>query len=694
MSKRTPKSVLLVEDDPGLAASIRAMLEHQGPDAFDFSHVSSLEEAERHLAQHSVDAILLDVAICSAAGMDAIARTRAAAFQAPIILLCGKEEERLAREILREGVHDYLIKDEFKLRELLLTMRSAFAHKSRQESQFAEMDRARVTLNAIGDAVICTDENGNISYLNPVAETMTGWPLQDVDGCPLAKAFHIVDASTGETAANPMKTAIGNSVPAKMPANCVLIRKDGTQVYIEDSVAPIHDSKGSAAGYVLVFRDVTAARALTAQLAHLAEHDALTGLPNRLLLSDRLGQAIARAGRDRSLVTILFLDLDSFKHINDSLGHRIGDELLKSVAKSLLGCVRLPDTVSRLGGDEFVVLLSDVQRQEYSAIAARRVMNVVGKPRLIAGHELRISASIGVSVYPDDGEDAETLIKNADIAMYQAKASGKQTFKFFKPEMNAIAVKRQAIEEELRGAMERNELTLHYQPKIDLKSGGVTGVEALLRWTHSTRGNVPPAEFIPVAEACGLMPALGVWVMREACRQGKAWSDAGLPRISMAVNVSILQLPDDSFLKRLRGILEKTGMDPKLLEIEVTESVLMRHPELTARMFHTLRDWGVRVAIDDFGTGYSCLSYLATLPLYALKIDQSFVRQIFTTPEHKAIVSTIMSMARDLGLHVTAEGVETPDELAFLKKQRCDEAQGYLFSKALPADGLAKFLEN
>jgi diguanylate cyclase (GGDEF)-like protein/PAS domain S-box-containing protein len=694
MCKKTAKAVLLVENDPGLAGAIRKMLNHQGPDAFELTQVSSLEEAERHLAGHKTDAILLDFAISSAAGMDAVTRTRAVAPQTPIILLCGKEEEQVAREILREGVHDYLVKDKFKLNELLLTMRNAFALTSSQELQFAEMDRARVTLNSIGDAVICTDETGNISYLNPVAETMTGWSLKDVDGCPLAKAFHIIDGSTGETAANPMKAAPGSSVPAKMPANCILIRKDGAQVYIEDSVAPIHDSKGAAAGYVLVFRDVTATHILTAQLAHLAEHDALTGLPNRLLLSDRLSQAIARAGRDKSLVAVLFLDLDGFKYINDSLGHRIGDELLKSVGKSLLECVRLPDTVSRLGGDEFVVLLSDVQRQEYSATAARRVLNVVGKPRLIAGHALQITASIGVSVFPDDGQDAETLIRNADIAMYQAKVSGKQTFKFFKSEMNEVAVKRQAIEEELRGAMERDELTLHYQPKINLKSGGITGVEALLRWTHPTRGNVPPAEFIPVAESCGLMPVLGAWVMREACKQSKAWTDAGLPKITMAVNVSILQLPDDSFLKRLRAILDKTGMDPKLLEIEVTESVLMQHPELTARIFHTLREWGVHVAIDDFGTGYSCLSYLAALPLYALKIDQSFVRQIFATPGHKAVVSAIISMARDLGLHVTAEGVESAEELAFLKKQRCDEAQGHLFSRALPADGLAKFLEN
>jgi len=694
MSKRAANAVLLIENDPGLTGTLREMLNQQGPGVFEFTQVSSLAEAERHLVVHSADVILLDYSLTYASGLDAVTRTRTAAPQVPIILLCGKEEEHVASETPREDVQDYLVKGQFNLKDLQRTVRNAVARKALQESQFTDMDRARVTLNAIGDAVICTDEKGNISYLNPVAEAMTGWSLRDVDGSPLDKAFHIIDANTGLAAANPMEKAIGEDRPAKIPEDCILIRKDGKQVYIEDSVAPIHDSNGKAAGYVLVFRDVTAARKLTEQLEHLAQHDALTGLPNRLLLSDRLGQVIARAERDKSLIAVFFLDLDGFKHVNDSLGHRIGDELLQSVAKSLLDCVRLPDTVSRLGGDEFVMLLSDVQQMESSAIAARRVLSAVGKARLIAGHDLRITASIGISVFPDDGLDAEMLIQNADTAMYQAKENGKQTFRFFKPEMNAIAVKRQAIEEELRGALERNELMLHYQPKINIKSGEITGVEALLRWTHPTRGEVAPAEFIPVAESCGLMPALGAWVMYEACRQSMAWVGAGLPGITMAVNVSILQLPNESFLKQLKTILGKTGMDPKLLEIEVTESVLMPQPELTARMFHALRDWGVHVAIDDFGTGYSCLSYLGKLPLDALKIDQSFVRQITSVPDSKAIVGAIISMARSLGLQVIAEGVETAEELAFLKKQRCDDAQGYLFSKALPADGLARLFEN
>jgi diguanylate cyclase (GGDEF)-like protein len=489
-----------------------------------------------------------------------------------------------------------------------------------------------------------------------------------------------------------MEDAIGQNAPAKMPPNCILVRRDGHEIYIEDSVAPIHSDDGQDAGAVLVFRDVTVARTLAAQVAHLAEHDALTGLPNRLLFADRLGQAIARAGRNESLIAVLFLDLDGFKRINDSLGHRIGDKLLESVAVRLEQCLRVPDTVSRLGGDEFVIMLLDVHQPEDAAIAARRILNAVADAHPIATHELYITASIGISVFPDDGLDTETLIKNADTAMYQAKESGRQTFKFFRPEMNVVAVERQAIEEALRGALERNEFTLHYQPKFNLKSGIIIGVEALLRWNHSTRGDIPPAQFISIAEDSGLMLSIGTWVLRTACGQAKTWADAGLPHITMAVNVSSIQLHDEEFLYQLTEVLEETGLDPRLLEIEVTESILMDRPELAARMFRVLREWGVRISIDDFGTGYSSLSYLGKLPLDAIKIDQAFVRQIDTNPEHKAIVGAIVSMAQSLKLRVIAEGVETAEELAFLKTRGCDETQGYLFSRALPADQFVSLL--
>jgi diguanylate cyclase (GGDEF)-like protein len=390
---------------------------------------------------------------------------------------------------------------------------------------------------------------------------------------------------------------------------------------------------------------------------------------------------------------VLFLDLDGFKHINDSLGHAIGDKLLQSIATRLKDCVRAPDTVSRQGGDEFVVLLPELRLPEDAALAARRLLQALAEGHSIGGHDLHVTTSIGVSVYPVDGLDAETLIKNADTAMYQAKENGHQSYQFFRPAMNVRAVERQSIEEHLRRALERQEFTLYYQPKIHLATAAITGVEALIRWTHPTRGSVPPVQFIPVAEDCGLILAIGAWVLREACAQARAWINAGLPVLTMAVNVSAMQFQNENFLEDLFEILDETGLDPKYLELELTESALMKRAELTASILSTLRGVGVQVAVDDFGTGYSSLSYLRRFPLDALKIDQSFVRQITTIPDETTIVKAIVNMGRSLNLRVIAEGVETQDQLDFLKMNRCDEAQGYYFSPPVLPQQFARLLE-
>jgi diguanylate cyclase (GGDEF)-like protein len=423
-----------------------------------------------------------------------------------------------------------------------------------------------------------------------------------------------------------------------------------------------------------------------------AQHDFLTGLPNRMLLNDRVNQAIIFAARLDKKVAVLFLDLDGFKHINDSLGHAIGDKLLQSIAKRLVKCVRATDTVSRQGGDEFVVLLSEMAHSEDAAIGARRLLQAFAEAHSIDQHELHVTASIGVSVYPDDGLDAETLIKNADLAMYQSKDDGRQNYQFFETAMNVRAVARQSIEESLRRALERKEFTLVYQPKVSLKTGGITGAEALLRWTHPTRGPVSPAEFIPVAEDSGLILAIDRWVLREACAQAYAWVDAGLPVITMAVNVSAMEFRDEKFLESTFGILRQTGLHPKFLELELTESVLMKRLASTESILKTLRASGVQLAIDDFGTGYSSLSYLGKFPMDVIKIDQSFVRQIASGPDEASIVTAMISMGRSLNLRVVAEGVETRDELLFLQAHQCDEAQGFYFSRPLVPDQFAGLL--
>jgi diguanylate cyclase (GGDEF)-like protein len=489
-----------------------------------------------------------------------------------------------------------------------------------------------------------------------------------------------------------MDNVIRQNQTAHLPGYCVFSRRDGREVPIEGSIAPIHDRKGHVTGTVIVVRDVTASRAMALQITHLAEHDFLTGLPNRLLLNDRINQAIVLAPRHEKQVALLFLDLDGFKHINDSLGHSIGDKLLQSTGKRLVDCVRAADTVSRQGGDEFVVLLSELEHPEDVAITARRILQELAKPHSIDQRDFHITTSIGLSVYPDDGLDAETLIKNADTAMYQAKENGRQRYQFFKPAMNVRAVERQVIEEGLRRALERQEFALHFQPKVNLRTGEITGAEALLRWTHPTRGMVSPAQFIPVAEDSGLILPIGNWVLREACKQARVWANAGLPSVTMAVNVSAMEFRQESFLEDVFGILKQTGLDPRLLELELTESVLMKHAETTESILKALRAGGVRLAVDDFGTGYSSLSYLRKFPIDALKIDQSFVRQITIAPDETTIVTAIISMGRSLKLRVVAEGVETQEQLAFLRVHECDEAQGYYFSRPVPPEQFARLL--
>jgi diguanylate cyclase (GGDEF)-like protein len=430
-----------------------------------------------------------------------------------------------------------------------------------------------------------------------------------------------------------------------------------------------------------------------AQLDHLAHHDVLTGLPNRMLLQDRLSHAIELARRQGRQFAMLFMDLDRFKHINDSLGHAVGDQLLQSVARRLVRCMRHSDTVSRQGGDEFVVLLSTIKHPDDAAISAQKILTALAVPHLIDELELHVSVSIGISIYPDNGRDAEALTKSADTAMYHAKENGRDNYKFFEQAMNIRAVQRQSIEAGLRRALERQEFVLHYQPKINLHSNLIVGVEALIRWQHPERGLMPPLQFLPIAEDCGLILPIGRWVLREACLQAQAWIRIGLRPITIAVNTSALEFNATDFLQNIRVTLDDTGLEPRYLELELTESVLMQDAEFTDSVLHGLANLGVKLAIDDFGTGYSSLSYLRQFPIDTLKIDQSFVSRITSSPDDATIVSAVINMGKSLKLRVTAEGVETPEQCAFLLAQHCDEGQGYYFSHPIAAEALATLLQ-
>src|SRR5882724_10280363 len=703
--------LLFVEDSQIDVESCMAELKRAGL-AVAADVVESREEFIKQVRTKTYDLILADYRLPTWKGTEAIHVLKQLGIAIPLIVVTGNLGEESSGECMRLGATDLVLKDHLPrlpvavgraLREESLRREALHAKEelakvndalAAQVSElFVEKERAQITLNCIGDAVVCTNISGKITFLNLVAERMTGWSWQEAAGRPMGEVFRILDATSRETTPSPMDRAIGQNRTVHLPPNCVLIRRDGFEIPIEDCVSPIKDRTGHATGAVIVFRDVSAARAMALQMTHSTQHDLLTGLPNRVLLNDRLSQAIALALRHGRKVAVLVFDLDGFKHINDSLGHPIGDKLLQSVANRLVDSVRGSDTVSRQGGDEFVVLLSEVAQSEDAAITARRTLQAVAEAHSIDEHDFHITTSIGVSVYPDDGLDAETLIKNADTAMYQAKENGRQSYQFFKPAMNARAVERQSIEENLRRALERQEFSLHYQPKINLRTGEITGAEALIRWTHPTRGPVAPGQFIPVAEDCGLILPIGNWVLREACKQARAWLDAGLPLGTMAVNISSMEFRDDNFLESVFAILKEAGLNPRSLEMELTESVLMKRAESAASVLKTLRASGVQVAVDDFGTGYSSLSYLRKFPIDALKIDQSFVRQITTASDDTTIVTAIISMGRSLKLRVVAEGVETQQELEFLQAHQCDEAQGYYFSRPVVARQFANLLK-
>jgi diguanylate cyclase (GGDEF)-like protein/PAS domain S-box-containing protein len=686
----SPK-ILLIENDPAAANEIRAALDAGASGSFDVEWIRQLSDGLERLSKRGIDAVLLALSLPDSQGIETFDKVFIAAPDVPILILGGNVTEALAKEAVRRGAQDYLLASHLDY-SLPRALRNAIERKAVEDALYVEKERAVVTLNSIGDAVLCTDIFGKITYLNLVAETMTGWQREEATGKPLAEVFRIIDGPTRKTARDPMEMAVEQNKTVGLTVNCVLIRRDGFESAIEDSAAPIHDRAGRVIGAVIVFHDVSAARAMSALMTHSAQHDVVTNLPNRLLLNDRITQAIALARRQRRPIAVIFLDLDRFKYINDSLGHATGDKLLQSVSRGLLASVRASDTVSRQGGDEFVILLSEITHPEDAARSAKTILLSLSAPCSIEGHDLHINGSIGISVYPEDGADAETLIKNADTAMYHAKESGRNNFQFFKADMNRKAVERQSLEGSLHRALEREEFLLHYQPKVNLNTGEITGVEALVRWQQPDRGLVPPAQFVPIAEDCGLIVQIGRWVLREACRQARSWQDAGLPPLPIAVNVSTVEFRDKGFVEGVGTILAETGLEARYLELELTEGVLMDDAETAASVLQELRTMGVHLAVDDFGTGYSSLSYLRQFPIDVLKIDQSFIHQITADPDDSTIVGAIINMGKSLKHQVVAEGIETQLQKAYLQTQQCAEGQGYLFSRPLAATQFAQLL--
>lgn len=659
---------------------------------FLVTRAERLDTALGLLEKTAFDAVLVDLTLPDCTGIDTFKQLIAAIPRIPILTLSATDEEADAIEAVELGAQGFLSKGYFASSLTPQSLRNIIQRKAVEERADKEQARAEIALNSISDAVICANIAGQVDYLNVAAEVLTGWSREDAYGEPVAKILKLINGTTREPMDNTVDLILTQNKVSSLPKDTVLIRKNGSEAPIEDSASPIHDHDGNLTGAVVVFHDISVAQAMVIKMAHLAQHDFLTNLPNRILLNDRIGQAITLAKRNGTQLAMLFLDLDNFKHINDSLGHATGDTLLKSVAERLSECVRGSDTVSRQGGDEFVILLGGGNYDEDVAHVAAKILDALAQPYKNDGVEMYITTSIGISLYPADGENAETLIKNADTAMYYAKGKGKNDYQFFSNDMNIRAVERQHIESNLRRALEKKEFLLHYQPKINLITGRISGVEALLRWNHPDWGMMMPERFMHIAEESGLILPIGRWVLKEACRQTRKWLDLGLSPVSMAVNISALEFRQANFLEGVRTILKETGLEAEYLQLEITESVLMDDASSSKTILQDLKEMGVQLAVDDFGTGYSSLSYLNQFPLDVIKIDQSFVEGIGKSADSKVIVGAVIGMGNNLKLRVIAEGVETADQLSFLKDRDCLEGQGYFFSMPVGAEDFGDLL--
>ncbi|MBL0224384.1 MAG: EAL domain-containing protein [Geobacteraceae bacterium] len=525
-----------------------------------------------------------------------------------------------------------------------------------------------------------TQPENPIIYVNPAFGRITGYEPHEA----LGRSMHFL---LGEDQEQAEFTEIHASLHEQREGSAVLrnYRKDGSLFWNDLSVSPVLDEAGNVAHFVWVINDVTEREQHEELLEYQASHDALTGLPNRNLLADRINQLLANARRYNMRVAVLFIDLDNFKLVNDSLGHALGDQMLVIQAERLHKIIRSGDTVARYGGDEFVVVVSNLEKSEDAATVAHNIQELVSRPFAIDGHEFGITCSIGISLFPKDGNDVDSLLKNADAAMYRAKEQSRNSFQFYTSEMNDRVVERMVIERHLRHALELGQLEVHYQPQVEVNNGQLVGVEALLRWHSPELGTVPPDRFIPLAEETGLIVQIGEWVLKTCCEQNKAWQKAGLTPVTISVNISARQLQKKDLSAVIAEILRESGLEPRFLELEIVESMVMHDVESAAVIMKDLKKLGIMLAMDDFGTGYSSLSYLKRFPFDKLKIDLSFVRDIMTDPESAAIARAIIAMAHNLNLRAIAEGVETKEQLDYLRQHGCDEIQGYYVSRPVTA---------
>lgn len=569
----------------------------------------------------------------------------------------------------------------------LSTIEEPFRRQQETEAALESSEKQlRTITNTLGEGVFVQDSNDTLMFMNPEAERLLGWKLQELQGKSLHNTIHNwrTDNTSFPREECPTYLAMKTSQSYRVEDD-IFIRKDGSVLPVAYVTSPILED-GIVVGAVTAFRDITEQKMAAQTIERLAYFDHVTGLPNRVLMEENLAEALQGAKESAGMIAVLFIDLDRFKDINDSFGHPVGDSFLVRVAERLNRCLESGDTVARFGGDEFIMILANIKSKDAAADRAAHILHTISYPIFVEGNELYTSASIGISMFPTDSEDIQMLLKHANVAMYQAKQMGRNLSQFYTDDIITKTPDRLALENDMRHAIERDELTLYYQPQIDIRTGEIVGMEALIRWNHPEHGMISPGVFIPLAEETGLIIPIGDWVLETACRQNQRWQELGYPPARVAVNLSAAQFFQEDVVGKIQSILAKTGLAAEYLELEITESIAMHSISRVTETLQELTETGVVISIDDFGTGYSSLSYLKNFPIKRLKIDQSFIRSIPNSTGDAAIATSIIAMAHSLGLKVLGEGVETEDQQNFLKERGCDEMQGYLFSRPLPLE--------
>lgn len=656
-------------------------------------HSAETEEAFRRLEAARFDFCFFDAASANGGFREFIPNVARRASDAPAVILFGVEDDAQGSALLRQGACDYLLRGRVDVATLSRSIRLVAERRAAETALALSNERYHRLLCSVTDYTYTVFlENGRAvsSRHGPGCAAVTGYTAGEYEADPHLWYRMICDEDRDAVLQMSSQIIAGMTPP---PLEHRIIHRDGSTRWIKNTPVPRCDRDGRLIAYDGLVTDITERKLAEENLRHAAYHDSLTGLPNREVFSDRLQQSMVQTRRYSAMLAVMFLDLDRFKEINDTLGHRAGDLLLMNVARRLKGCVWETDTVARCGGDEFLLLFPGIRQARDAAVIARKVHNALAEPHLLKDQELIVTATIGISLSPDDGDDAETLIKFADVAMFKAKSEGGGSYRFYAHSMNAEAHRRLILETHLRKALEREEFVLHYQPQLNLATERIVGIEALLRWRHPLFGLLPPREFIPVAEDTGLIIPIGEWVMEKACAQSRRWQEAGYGPLRVAINLSMRQFHQNDVTRMVSAALEKSGLHAPLLDLELTESVIMRDAVQTIETLRQLKSLGVSLTIDDFGTGYSSLRYLNDLPLNALKLDQSFVAGLSENGGNEAISKTIIALARNMKLRVIAEGVETAEQMERLRGLGCDEVQGYLFGTPLPAEDFGRIMK-